>query len=398
MDLDVENVLIYVDDAVRYDTIADTLSSFGPTHKTIAASTHTPTSFGSLLTGLLPPRSGIHSFKHTVPHDVRSVFDIDTHETSMGAKGGMNDGIADIFNSPSRTTIEEANPPFVHVVRRPGGHAPYNGFEWDQYEYASETADEYFERISTQPVQAQTDYKQGVERSFEEFQRVLDVLDERGLADDTLVVYTSDHGELLGEYGFFGHTHAATPEVVYVPTTFIHPDLEPENVDDLFHHVDLVPTIADAMRHDIDIGQTDGFIDGGDRETGYNHLRHIRYGTLADPIERLIQLTGGFERTIQSIWDDDGGHVFVEGSQITASLVYLVLLLQKPFGKQVRYKNNIVDSYKMFTPGHESYGLPGFDKQEARSKIDSILARKAANTERDIDDATVEHLEEMGYI
>ena len=30
--------------------------------------------------------------------------------------------------------------------------------------------------------------------------RVLDVLDERGLADDTLVIVTSDHGEFLGEH------------------------------------------------------------------------------------------------------------------------------------------------------------------------------------------------------
>ena len=30
--------------------------------------------------------------------------------------------------------------------------------------------------------------------------RVLDVLDERGLADDTLVIITTDHGEFLGEH------------------------------------------------------------------------------------------------------------------------------------------------------------------------------------------------------
>lgn len=398
MNLGVENVLIYVDDAVRYDTIAETLSTFGPTHKTIAASTHTPTSFGSLLTGLLPPRSGIHSFKHTVPPDVRSIFDINSHETSMGAEGGMNDGIADIFDSPSRTTIEEAEPPFVHVVRRPGGHAPYNGFEWEQYEYADETAAEYFDRISTKPEQARTDYKQGVERSFEEFQRVLGILEDRGLSDDTLVVYTSDHGELLGEYGFLGHTHAATPEVVYVPTTFIHPDLEAGHVDGLFHHVDLLPTVADAISLNVDIGQTDGYIGGAGRETGYNHLKHTRYGTLADPIERLLQGIGGFERTVQSLWDGDGGHVFVEGSQITSSLIYLVLLLQKPFGKQVRHRDSVIESYNMFTPGHASYGEPAFDEREARSTITSILADETVSSERDIDDATAEHLEEMGYL
>lgn len=33
--------------------------------------------------------------------------------------------------------------------------------------------------------------------------RVLDTLDELGLADDTLVVFTSDHGELLGDHGLW---------------------------------------------------------------------------------------------------------------------------------------------------------------------------------------------------
>ena len=63
MDFDVRNVLIYVDDAVRYEALADDLAALGPTYKTVAASTHTPTSFGSLLTGLYPPAAGVLSFQ-----------------------------------------------------------------------------------------------------------------------------------------------------------------------------------------------------------------------------------------------------------------------------------------------------------------------------------------------
>jgi arylsulfatase A-like enzyme len=36
--------------------------------------------------------------------------------------------------------------------------------------------------------------------------RILDYLDEAGLADDTLVVYTADHGDLLGDFGRFFKT------------------------------------------------------------------------------------------------------------------------------------------------------------------------------------------------
>ena len=33
--------------------------------------------------------------------------------------------------------------------------------------------------------------------------RLLDCVEEQGLADDTVVVYTSDHGEMLGEHGLW---------------------------------------------------------------------------------------------------------------------------------------------------------------------------------------------------
>jgi len=118
MDLNVTNILVYVDDAVRAEAVSDRLASLGPTHRTIAASTHTPTSFGSLLTGLLPPRSNILSFKHVVPDTVRSVFDLESHEVSVDAEGGMNHSIAAIFDDPPRRTIDDVTPPFVHVVRR----------------------------------------------------------------------------------------------------------------------------------------------------------------------------------------------------------------------------------------------------------------------------------------
>src|SRR3546814_14285160 len=35
--------------------------------------------------------------------------------------------------------------------------------------------------------------------------RVLDFLDKEGLADNTIVVYTSDHGFFLGDHGFYYH-------------------------------------------------------------------------------------------------------------------------------------------------------------------------------------------------
>lgn len=398
MDTSIENVLFYVDDAVRYDALSDRLPSLGPTFRTIAASTHTPTSFGSLLTGLLPTNNGIHSFKHTVPPDVNAIFDIQTHNVSLASLGGMNHSLGDMFGDPPRKTIAELSPPFIHVVRRPGGHAPYDGFEWDEYEYEDETALEYLDGAAANPEKTTQEYYDGVDRSFKEFQRVLSVLENRGLLDETLVVYTSDHGEMLGEYGFFGHTHMATPEVVYVPTTFIHPSLEAGHRNQLLHHVDLLPTIASLLENDIDVGVSDGKPWGGNRSRGYTHLEHVRYGTMSGPAERVLQSIGGFERVIRSLWDENGGHVFVEGSTLPVCLVYLGLLVQKPFGKHTYNTGEIYDAFDRFMPGHQSYGTPSFSAAEAESEIESIIEQNRAEQTREIDDETREQLEGMGYI
>ena len=398
MNLDVRNVLLYVDDAVRYNALADELCSLGPTHETIAASTHTPTSFGSMHTGLHPAANGVLSFEHHPAPSVRSVFDIERPETTMAATGGMNHSLARMFEDPPRKTIEELEPPFIHVVRRPGGHAPYNGFEWQEYEYRNETAREYLYRVADDPQRARRDYYRGVKTSFEEFERVLAVLEQRDLAEETLVIYTSDHGELLGEYGFFGHTHLATPEIVYIPTTFIHPSLSPERASSLLHHVDLLPTIEAVSEDEIDIGRTHGTAFGENRTRGYNHFEHVHYGTMPRTLRAVGDFFGGFERTVRSLWDRSGGHVFTSGSTVTSSIVYLGLLSRTPEGRQILRNHRVRALYSRFVPGHRSYRSPGFTQEEALAEIGTLATDvDTPNTER-LDDDAVERLRDLGYM
>ncbi|MFC7135318.1 MULTISPECIES: sulfatase-like hydrolase/transferase [Salinibaculum] len=394
----IRNVLLYVDDAVRYETIVDELASLGPTYKTVAASTHTPTSFGSILTGLYPPENGILSFKHTAPSTVQSVFGGRRHNVTIAEEGGMNHSIADIFRNPPRESVEAVEPPFFHIVRRPGGHAPYNGFEWDTYEYCDQTAVEYLREISDEPKKAREDYARGVERSFAEFKRVLEVLDDRNLRHETLVIYTSDHGELLGEYGFFGHTHLATPEIVYVPTTFIHPDLDEGHMDSLLHHIDLLPTASEILDQPLDCGRMRGKPFGKGRERGYNHFEHVRYGDLPNIVEPAIDHIGTFERTVQSMWDKHGGQVFVEGGYFPTLLVYLVLLVQSPIGNQLLHNGGLRDLFRRFAPGHQTYGKPNFDRNDARASIDTLFTSRSEQSNRELDDETVERLQDMGYL
>jgi arylsulfatase A-like enzyme len=73
-------------------------------------------------------------------------------------------------------------------------------------------------------------------------------LEDLGLADDTLVVVTGDHGEEFGEHGWFGHNWSLYEAEVRVPCVFIGPRLAPlgRRSRVVGGHVDLWATITDV--------------------------------------------------------------------------------------------------------------------------------------------------------
>jgi arylsulfatase A-like enzyme len=75
--------------------------------------------------------------------------------------------------------------------------------------------------------------------------RVLDALDRNGLADDTVVVFTADHGDMAGAHGMaWKNTSALYEEIVRVPLIIRAPGtLTPDHTDILTANVDLLPTL-----------------------------------------------------------------------------------------------------------------------------------------------------------
>jgi len=78
--------------------------------------------------------------------------------------------------------------------------------------------------------------------------RVLDAVDQRGLADDTLVVFHADHGESLGEQGLVGHGQLLNAATMRVPLILRYPARIASGVRDagLALNVDIFPTVLDA--------------------------------------------------------------------------------------------------------------------------------------------------------
>ncbi len=66
--------------------------------------------------------------------------------------------------------------------------------------------------------------------------------------DDALVVFTSDHGEELGDRSMFGHRNTLFDEVSKVPLFIVRPSSLPQGkrIDTVVSIIDILPTIAEA--------------------------------------------------------------------------------------------------------------------------------------------------------
>ncbi len=75
---------------------------------------------------------------------------------------------------------------------------------------------------------------------------ILDTLEATGLAKNTVVVFTSDHGDMLGDHGQVAKGPSNYDEIIHVPCIIRAPDQLPQNrrVSGMVESIDLYPTLA----------------------------------------------------------------------------------------------------------------------------------------------------------
>jgi arylsulfatase A-like enzyme len=78
--------------------------------------------------------------------------------------------------------------------------------------------------------------------------RILDALDSEGLTDETITVFTSDHGDMMGSQGLYTKM-VQFEEAIRVPLILRLPDgtATGERVETPVSQIDLVPTLLEAM-------------------------------------------------------------------------------------------------------------------------------------------------------
>ncbi len=79
--------------------------------------------------------------------------------------------------------------------------------------------------------------------------RILATLETQGVMDDTMIIFTSDHGEWLGKYGRYGKGHPADDAVSRVPLLIRRASADRSQVpvvDVIVEAIDVLPTILEA--------------------------------------------------------------------------------------------------------------------------------------------------------
>lgn len=159
--------------------------------------------------------------------------------------------------------LREREGPFFHVVGYTATHAPWEGAPErlvEPYRGAGGPDDESyrFGRPSNEatgdwhrrPDETRAQYRAAVEGIDTQVGRLLDELDRQGLREETLVVYTADHGLNLGHHGVWGKGNATRPvnmleESVRVPLVWNGPGVRAGSRGEFVDHCDTFAALLD---------------------------------------------------------------------------------------------------------------------------------------------------------
>lgn len=89
-------------------------------------------------------------------------------------------------------------------------------------------------------------YDIGVRYADDHVARIVQLLKDAGVYDETAIIISSDHGENLGELGIYGEHATADEATTHIPLIIKWPGGKTRHVDDgLHYHLDLAPTLME---------------------------------------------------------------------------------------------------------------------------------------------------------
>ncbi len=300
------NVVLYVVDTVRADRLgvygyekptSPRLDAFAETgvvfENAYAQSSWTRPAVASLFTGLLPPAHRTVGRRSVLPEDAETLAEILAangyegmglvRNPNVGRAFGFAQGFTR-FRSEDRERDEtmldrvrlwlderqNAEGPFFLFLHAIDPHGPYDPAPEFEEMFDAGGAPEHYRTVryllglnrgEVEPGPGTAEalsrlYDAEVAQNDRAFGELLDELEDRGRAEDTAVIYVSDHGEEFAEHGRWEHGLSLYEEVLRVPLVMRLPGVPPRRVEAPAQHVDVLPTLLGYLG--IEAPRTDG--------------------------------------------------------------------------------------------------------------------------------------------
>jgi arylsulfatase A-like enzyme len=98
-------------------------------------------------------------------------------------------------------------------------------------------------------VRVQALYDSDISYTDSVIKQLFDDIAKRGHSDDTMVIFTADHGEEMWDHGKVGHGQSLHEELVHVPLVIYYPPYFPGGkvVEEGVDVLDILPTVTDAL-------------------------------------------------------------------------------------------------------------------------------------------------------
>ena len=218
----------------------------------------------SIMTGQFPPRHGVRDnggfFLGPEQQTLAELLSARGYRTGaavgafvLDSKWGLDQGFDAYFDDFDLTNVKAMS---LASVKRPGNEVVDLALDWmddvaDQRFFAwMHLYDPHAPYESPEPFRSRYPghpYRGAVAFTDAQVGRVFDFLDQRALADNTIVIVTSDHGEGLGEHGEETHGFFIYESSMRVPLIVRVPGVTPRRVSQPVRSVDIMPTVLDLI-------------------------------------------------------------------------------------------------------------------------------------------------------
>ena len=179
------------------------------------------------------------------------------------ARGMIQPAIAEEISAAATAKLADRREPFFLYLHYMETHTPYAAPLRYRFKYVDPDYDGVMTGLHLQldeiiagRLSADADdgahlnalYDQEIRYFDDEFRKLLGFLDERGLRENTIIVFVADHGEEFFDHGSVLHGYTLYDEQLHVPC-FIHDPRadSPRALDTITRHVDILPTLLELM-------------------------------------------------------------------------------------------------------------------------------------------------------